>query len=109
MIHLTIAKSAREWREEVFERARFYCEGDTIGSSRCPQEPTEAHHVVFRSHLSPRALWIVENGIALCKKHHDECHASHNAILPKARLRVAVDAVNCVEQIPVKHFTKGRK
>ncbi len=103
MITLSVAKNAGEWRDEVFERARFICE-----ARNCPSALVEAHHIVYRSHLSPRALWIVENGIALCKKHHDQCHATHNAILPKARLRAAVDAVNCVEQIPVKHFTKGK-
>ncbi len=103
MMTLSIAKNAREWREEVFERASFVCE-----IARCGNEPTEAHHICYRSAISTRSYWIVENGIALCKMHHDQCHATHNAILPKARLRAAVDAVNCVEQIPVKHFTKGK-
>ncbi len=100
MITLNIAKNASEWRREVF--------ADEPSCALCGERATESHHIVYRSHLSPRALWIVENGIALCKKHHDECHATHNAILPKARLRAAVDAINCVESIPVKHFTKGR-
>lgn len=104
VITLKIAKNASEWRDEVFARDDFLCE-----IPNCPNKLIEAHHIVYRSHLSPHALWIVENGIALCKKHHAECHATHNAILPRYRLRQAVDAVNCVENVKVPHFTKGRK
>jgi hypothetical protein len=74
----------------------YICESDTH-DPRCNGFPTEAHHIVYRSHLTQPAMWLRANGIALSKYCHMLAHASHNANLPQHRLDAAVAAVNAVQ------------
>jgi hypothetical protein len=86
----------REWHARVFGESAYVCEAETH-SPLCDGMAREAHHIVYRSHLTEPALWIVENGIALSRECHALAHASHNANLPDYRLRAAVNAVNKVQ------------
>ena len=106
MIVLHVAKSAREWREAVAERAGYGCEAVTH-DPQCGKFPEmmEAHHIVFRAHLSKESLWIVENGAWLVPACHRMAHALHNRNIAREKLDIAVAAVNCIETIKVPHFS----
>jgi len=106
MIELHIAKSAREWREAVLERDGSLCQSrqHAAGCGTIPR--LEAHHIVYKGHLSELAFWIVENGICLSYECHKLAHLSHNLSIGLVRANAAVIAVNCVDAIPHKKFTK---
>jgi hypothetical protein len=55
-----------KWRESVFKRDGYMCQafGDNNGGN------LEAHHIENFSEI-PEKRFSVENGITLCKKHHD--------------------------------------
>ncbi len=111
MITLHIFKGVREWREFCLERDGDQCRAK-FHASTCGKNilaRLQVHHIVYKSHLSPRAHWIAENGITLSPDCHQGAHLTHNGNIHRERLRRAVDAVNFVESIPVKHFTKGKK
>jgi hypothetical protein len=85
-----------EWHRAVFSASSYICEAETHAPG-CDGFPTEAHHIVYRSHLTKPALWIVENGIALSQACHILAHASHNANVSQPRLDRAVAAVNAIQ------------
>ncbi len=102
---LHFAKRASEWRTAVMVRDEFLCQSQRHADG-CHDRVLVAHHIVYRSHLSKRSLWIVENGICLSEACHRLAHATHNVSVGLARANEAVAAVNCVESIPVPRFTK---
>jgi hypothetical protein len=108
LLTISVAKTAREWRDEVGDRAGHVCES-LEHDPRCSGYFEVAHHIVYLAHLSDRARWIVENGIALSRVCHTLAHRRHNASLKENRARLAVDSVNLVEQYPVPHFKRSPK
>jgi hypothetical protein len=86
----------RDWHRHVFGDSGYLCQAETH-DPRCDGFPTEAHHIVYRSHLVDEAMWLSANGIALNQYCHMLAHASHNANIADVRLRRAVDAVNAVQ------------
>ena len=101
-----------EWHRAVFSDSSYICQAETH-HPQCDGFPTEAHHIVYRAHLTKPALWLRANGIALSTPCHQLAHASHGASLSQARLDRAVAAVNAVQgndpaypefRIPPFHF-----
>jgi len=88
--------NGRIWHAAVMGESAYICEAETH-DNRCDGFPTEAHHIVYRSHLTKPAMWLRANGIALSQYCHHLAHASHNACLPDHRLVAAVKAVNAVQ------------
>ena len=84
------------WHAAVFSDSAYICQAETHHPA-CDGFPTEAHHIVYRAHLTKPALWLRANGIALSTPCHQLAHASHNANLHDARLVAAVNAVNAVQ------------
>jgi len=55
-------KKDKEWRKKIMEKFDYTC-------AFCPEtKRINAHHIIPRSFKELR--WNVENGIALCPKHH---------------------------------------
>lgn len=109
MIEAHIAKTAGEWRETVLDRDGHMCASE-IHDPTCHDDrgPLRAHHIVYKSHLSPRSLWIVQNGIALSDACHCLAHSTHNVSIGLKRANAAVAVVNCFEWITVPKFTKSK-
>ncbi len=101
---LHIAKSASEWHRAVLDRDGYRCNSQTHAEG-CNGRLV-AHHLVYRAHLSPRSLWIVENGICLADACHLLAHETHNVSVGLMRANEAVAAVNCIESIKIPKFTK---
>lgn len=85
-----------KWHAAIMGSCNYICQSETH-SPLCDGMAIEAHHCVYRSHLTAPALWIIENGIALSKPCHMLAHASHNASIDQARLDRAVRAVNKIQ------------
>lgn len=109
MITATIAKTPGEWRDAVLERDGGICASE-IHDPRCHDDrgPLRAHHICYRSQISTRSYWIVENGIALSDPCHALAHSTHNVSIGLARANAAVLVVNCFESIAVPKFTKSK-
>lgn len=105
MIVLNVAKTASEWHDAVMERDRYECLAEQHAPN-CRRRAEQAHHIVYKSAITEKSHWIVQNGIALSKACHDFAHETKNRNLGLQRCNEAVDAVNCVENIKVKKFTK---
>jgi hypothetical protein len=88
--------AGRKWHAAVFAASDYLCQAETHAPG-CNGFPTEAHHIVYRAHLTESALWVFENGAALSLQCHQLAHASHNANLADDRLMTAVDAVNAIQ------------
>jgi hypothetical protein len=86
---------AGKWHDEVFERAKGYCEAEQHDRG-CYGRAEHAHHIVYRSHLTKDAMWILDNGAALSLYCHAMAHRTHNANISQERLDRAVDAVNAI-------------
>lgn len=66
-------KTRAAFREAVFTRAKFRCQGPgcrVVASAGSAEKILDAHHVTPRE-LMPFGGYVPENGIALCK---DGCH-----------------------------------
>lgn len=100
--------TAREWRDACLARDRNRCQARKH-HGHCDRffRTLEVHHIVYKSHLSKRSMWLVENGITLSLMCHALAHGTHNANLPPKRLREAVAAVNAVDKVPVPPFKEG--
>lgn len=61
----------RKWRMAVYRRDRFAC---IECGAKGRKAGLVAHHVKFFSR-SPELRFLLENGITLCKKHHEKIHA----------------------------------
>jgi 5-methylcytosine-specific restriction endonuclease McrA len=106
VIVLHIAATASEWRAAVLERDGHQCQSMQHADD-CGYYPRlEAHHIVYKGQLGERAFWIVENGICLSYECHALAHKTHNASIGFRRANAAVVAVNCVESVPHRKFTK---
>ena len=64
-----LAKDNREWRMLVFKEYRGKC---AVGF-KC-KGMLDPHHIIYRSKSRFLSL-IVENGIVLCRKHHNAIHS----------------------------------
>lgn len=56
----------KKWRKEVYERDKFCCRWPNCGSRR----KINAHHIKTWAHF-PHLRYEINNGITLCKRHHD--------------------------------------
>jgi hypothetical protein len=88
--------AGRVWHAAVMGECNYVCEAETH-DPRCDGFAAEAHHIVYRAHLTEPALWLRANGIALSAYCHALAHRTHNANIADARLRRAVDAVNRIQ------------
>jgi len=61
------ARNDGPWRREVFAAYGAGCV-----APRCGRRADHAHHIVHRSMCGPS---VVENGMPLCRAHHDAVHA----------------------------------
>src|SRR5665213_2697352 len=78
--------AGRTWHAAVMGECNYVCEAEAHHPD-CDGFPTEAHHIVYRAHLTEPALWLRANGIALSTVCHQLAHASHNACIADHRLR----------------------
>jgi hypothetical protein len=70
------------WRRLVKARAGGVCERRDL--TCCG--PLDAHHL-FRKKTTPQIRLVLENGVALCRRHHDEAHLNSEAFAEWFRLR----------------------
>jgi hypothetical protein len=63
-----------QFKRDVLEREHGRCRGKLYSAKPC-DGPIQAHHVVSQQTLKRRGLetrlWWSDNGIALCRRHHD--------------------------------------
>jgi hypothetical protein len=100
--------AAHKWASQVANADDFLCAAQKHAVG-CSGRHEETHHIVYRSHLTKDALWLVANGIALSVYCHRLAHATHNQNIAPGRLRSAVDAVNAVHPARLRrpHFEKA--
>ena len=73
--------------------ARAFCRTRDRGVCRvpgCAARSTTLHHIVFRSHLAPDAMWDPANLLTICPAHHALVHAGLLRIEGDANGKVAV-------------------
>lgn len=67
------------FRDAVFKRARYRCQGPGCGFQSTPERATQeldAHHITDRNEL-PNGGYVAENGISLCDPCHRRAEAFH--------------------------------
>ena len=74
-------------------RDRFCCAAQ-VHHPDCDGIPHEAHHIVYRSHLTEATRWLTLNGVALSRSCQQMAHETHNRNIDPARCIAAVEAVN---------------
>jgi hypothetical protein len=69
------------WREIVYARAKYKCE-----YYGCQREASNPHHIYTKGH-SKHLRFDIENGLALCFRHHTGSNeAAHNDIFFKDKI-----------------------
>ena len=63
-------KTRQRFRDEVFRRATYHCQGPGCSVTSTPEravEDLDAHHITDRNEM-PGGGYVPENGIALCRR-----------------------------------------